>query len=240
MRAALYARFSTEKQSEASIEDQFRVCERISQRNGFTLARFSDAAISGGTVQRPGYRSLLQAARRHEIDVIVAEDTSRLWRLLAEQAPRLAELSDLGVHVVTHDLDTRQESAAVLSAVVGSMAEQYRKEIGRRTRRGLEGRARAGKSVGGRAYGYVPAALSPTGQMEIEAAQAQVVRQIFTGYANGWSPKAIAAELNRRKVPSPGAAWKRSERRQSGWVISAIAGSASRAVGILNNEIYRG
>lgn len=44
-------------------------------------------------------------------------------------------------------------SAAVLSAVIGSMAEQYRKEIGRRTRRGLEGRARAGKSAGGRAYG---------------------------------------------------------------------------------------
>lgn len=86
MRAVLYARFSTEKQSEASIEDQLRVCERIAERHGFTVtARFSDAAIRGGTIERPGYRALLQAASRHQVDIIVAEDTSRLWRLLAEQ-----------------------------------------------------------------------------------------------------------------------------------------------------------
>ncbi len=123
---------------------------------------------------------------------------------------------------------------------MGSMAEQYRKEIGRRTRRGLEGRARAGKSAGGRAYGYVPPALSPSGQLEIDPQQAEVVRQIFAWYADGWSPKAIAAELNRRRVPSPGSAWKRTERRQYGWMVSAIAGDAARGVGILNNELYRG
>lgn len=241
MKAALYARFSTEKQSESSIEDQFRVCERIAERHGFTVtARFSDAAISGGTVERPGYRALLRAARAHQIDVIVAEDTSRLWRLMAEQGPRYAELSDLGVHVVTHDLDTRQETAAVMSAVMGSMAEQYRKEIGRRTRRGLEGKARAGKSAGGRAFGYIPPAMSGTGKLEIDPVQADAVRQIFTWYADGWSPKAIARELNRTDVPSPGSGWKRMERREAGWVVSAIAGAPVRGLGILNNELSIG
>src|SRR6185312_17356508 len=130
MNAALYARFSTEKQSGASIEDQFRVCTRLAERHGFLVAmRFSDAAISGGTAERPGYQTLLQAARGGEIDVIVAEDTSRLWRNLAEQAPRLAELADLGIHVVTHDLDTRVESAGMLGAVLGASSEAYRKEI---------------------------------------------------------------------------------------------------------------
>jgi hypothetical protein len=47
--------------------------------HGFTAtARFSDAALSGGAVEGPGYRALLQAARHHEFDVILAEDTSRL------------------------------------------------------------------------------------------------------------------------------------------------------------------
>jgi hypothetical protein len=100
MRAALYARYSTEKQSGASIEDQHRLCERLAERHRLTVVdRFSDAAISGGTAERPGYQALLAAARRHELDVIMAEDTSRLWRNLAEQAPRLAELADLGMHV---------------------------------------------------------------------------------------------------------------------------------------------
>src|SRR5258708_14992399 len=158
MRAALYSRFSTDRQKGASIEDQFRVCERLAEQNGFAVvARFSDAAISGGTTQRPEYQALLAGARHGDFNVIVAEDQSRLWRNMAEQAPRLAELSDLGVHVVTQDLDTRLESAELLGSVSGAMNSIYRKEIGRRTRRGVEGRARARESTGGRAFGHVPA-----------------------------------------------------------------------------------
>ena len=57
MKAALYARYSTEKQSGASIDDQLRICERIAERHGFTVVtKYSDAAISGGTTQRPGYQ----------------------------------------------------------------------------------------------------------------------------------------------------------------------------------------
>jgi site-specific DNA recombinase len=240
MRAALYARYSTEKQSGASIEDQHRVCARLAERHGFHLVeRFSDAAISGGTAERPGYQALLAAARRHEFDVIVAEDTSRLWRNLAEQAPRLAELADLGIHVVTHDLDTRVESAGMLGAVLGASSEAYRKEIGRRTRRGLEGRARQGKTAGGHSYGYIAARESGTGQIEIDQAEAEVVRRIYRWYANGKSPRAIADELNRGQVPAPGSSWKRTERRQAGWVASALNGDG-KMTGILHNPTYRG
>jgi site-specific DNA recombinase len=240
MRAALYARYSTEKQSGASIEDQHRVCERLAERHGLVaVERFSDAAISGGTAERPGYQALLAAARRHEFDVIVAEDTSRLWRNLAEQAPRLAELADLGVHVVTHDLDTRAESAGMLGAVLGASSEAYRKEIGRRTRRGLEGLARQGKTAGGRSFGYTPAAQSGTGQIEINEAEAAVVRRIFERYADGKSPRAIADELNREKVPAPGVSWARIMRRQAGWVGSALNGDG-KMTGILHNPMYQG
>lgn len=240
MRAALYARYSLEKQSADSIEDQHRTCERLAERHGLTVtARFSDAAISGGTAERPGYQALLAAARRHEFDVIVAEDTSRLWRNLAEQAPRLAELADLGIHVVTHDLDTRTESAGMLSAVLGASSEAYRKEIGRRTRRGLEGRARQGKTAGGHSYGYIAARESGTGQIEIDEAEAEIVRRIYQLYADGKSPRAIADGLNCDHVPAPGASWARTERRQRGWVASALHGDG-KASGILHNPLYRG
>lgn len=65
-------------------------------------------------IQNPKRRRSIVAAlaeRRLDFDVTIAEDTSRLFHNLAEQSPRLAELCDLGVHVVTHDLDTRHESA---------------------------------------------------------------------------------------------------------------------------------
>lgn len=241
MKAAIYARYSTDKQSESSIADQVRVCERLAERHGFkVIAQFSDAAISGGTIERPGYQRLLAAARRHEFDVIVAEDTSRLWRLLAEQAPRLAELADLGIHVVTHDLDTRQESAGVMSAVTGAMSEQYRKEIGRRTRRGLEGLARAGRSVGGRAYGYTSESTSKGQSRSVQPEEAAIVRRIFALFADGASARTIATTLNREGIDSPGSRWKRTQRRGGKWLASAIAGNMSRGTGILNNEAYVG
>lgn len=241
MRAALYARFSTDLQREQSIEDQFRVAERIAVRHGFTVtARHADKAISGGTAQRPGYQRMLAGARAREFEVIVAEDTSRLWRNLAEQSPRLAELADLGIAVVTQDLDTRHESAEIMGAVGGAMAAAYRKEIGRRVRRGLEGLARNGKHAGGRSFGYIPSALSGTGQMEIDPDQARIVRRIFEDFANGHSPRSIAAALNREAVPSPGASWGREHRRKTGWVASAIHNNPTRGLGILNNELYVG
>lgn len=242
MRATLYARFSTDKQSENSIDDQFRVCERIADREGFAIvSRFNDAAISGGTAQRPGYQSMLSAARRREFDVIVAEDSSRLWRELSEQWRTLKELQDLGVHVVGHGLDTRREESKILLAVSGAMAEAYRDEIARRTHRGLEGRARAGAPTGGKAFGYTAARDSATGRMEIDEPAAAIVRRIFTMYADGSSPRTIAATLNAEGVSSPGAKWNRIERRRDGkWLASTIHGDVNRGTGILNNRRYAG
>src|SRR5690606_4276096 len=113
-------------------------------------------------------------------------------------------------------------------------------EIARRTRRGLEGLARSGKPTGGRAYGYISAADSGTGQLEIDPQQAEIVRRIFEMYADGASPRAIAERLNAEGVPSPGSSWQRTSRRKSKWLASAIWGNPARGIGILNNELYRG
>ncbi len=222
------------------------MCDRLAKRHGFrVVARFDDAGISGGTTQRPGYQALLAAARAREFDVIIAEDTSRLWRQQAEQWRAIAELSDLGVHIVTQDADTRSENYKLLLSMHGAMADLYRDQIAYRTKRGLEGRARNGKSAGGRAYGYIAARDSATGEREIHPEQAETVRRIFEWYAAGKSPRWIATELNRLGVPSPGASWNRtSERlnakRKRGWVPTAIHGDRKRGTGILNNRAYIG
>jgi site-specific DNA recombinase len=201
MKAATYARYSTEDQSHASIEDQQRECERIARRAGYeVVAQFCDAGVSGGTAGRPGYQALLAAARGAGFDAIVAEDVSRLWRNLAEQAPRLAELADLGIRVITHDLDTNVDSAELLGAVQGAMNSLYRREISRRTRRGMEGLALSGKSTGGTCFGYSGVSIDP--------AQAAVVRMIFERRAAGDSLAMIAKRLNELRIPGPkGGAW---------------------------------
>ena len=57
---AIYARYSTAKQDEKSIEDQVRICRRYAEQHGLEVVRmYSDDAISGTHLQRPGIQQLL-------------------------------------------------------------------------------------------------------------------------------------------------------------------------------------
>jgi DNA invertase Pin-like site-specific DNA recombinase len=242
MRAALYARFSTDKQRDASIDDQFRECERMAKAIGCTVStRFEDRGISGGTAQRPGYQAMASAARTHQFDVIISEDISRMWRNRKEYGDRSTEFEDCGVHLVTCVGDDTRRDGWMIVTIKLAMAEQARKEASYRTRRGQEGNARAGKSTGGRAYGYVPVKDGTSGRIEINATEAPIVRRIFEMYASGASARAIAATFNAEGIPSPGAGWKRTKRRTDGkWLASSIHGDIERGTGILNNRRYVG
>ena len=206
MKAALYARYSSENQREASIDDQFRGCEQIATAAGFTIvARFEDRAISGGTADRPGYQAMLAAARAGAFERIVVEDVSRLWRNRAECGQRSAELEDLGIHVLTAvGDDTARDGSGLVFAIKSALAEHARKEIAYRTRRGMEGLARAGKSTGGRTFGYRTAE-------QIDPEQARVVRAAFELYAGGLTAARVADALNRDGLPAPrGGLWQAS------------------------------
>jgi DNA invertase Pin-like site-specific DNA recombinase len=81
LRVAIYARFSSELQREASIEDQTRVCMAYVNREGWSLIQtYTDYAISGATALRPGYQALLADARAGRFDVIIAESLDRFSR----------------------------------------------------------------------------------------------------------------------------------------------------------------
>lgn len=205
-RAALYARFSTDLQREASIDDQIRQCERAAVAAGLEIvARFEDRGVSGGTAERVGYQALLAAARAGTFDVIVAEDISRLWRNRSEYGSRSAELEDLGVNLLTCvGDDTRRDGWGLVVGLKAVLAEHQRKEISYRTRRALEGLALAGKPTGGRCYGYAhPDAVEPV--------EATTVRQLFAWAAAGVSRRQIAARLNAQGIPAPrGGAWGQS------------------------------
>jgi site-specific DNA recombinase len=139
---------------------------------------------------------MLEAARRCEFDAVLAEDLKRLWREQSEQWRCIKELIDLGICIVTASgIDSRQPNFEVIASVVGAAAELDRKEAAYRTRRGLEGVAVAGKSAGGRAYGYIAARDSVSARVEINEQEAAIVRRIFEMYASSMSPRSIAAHL---------------------------------------------
>ncbi len=80
-RAAVYARYSSDNQRDASIEDQVRLCCQRIEREGWQLINtYTDRAVSGATVLRRGYQNMLEDARNGAFDVVVAEALDRLSR----------------------------------------------------------------------------------------------------------------------------------------------------------------
>jgi DNA invertase Pin-like site-specific DNA recombinase len=228
-RAAIYARYSSEIQSAASIEDQIEVCHRLIEQQSWTLIdTYTDHAISGASRFRPGYQQMLLDAERGRVDVIVVEALDRLGRKLAD----IADLHDRlqFVNVKIHAASTG-EITPMHIGLLGTMAQLYLSDLRDKTKRGQLGRALKGKIPGGKAYGYDVVEELEGGERRINQAEAAVVRRIFEEFANGRSPRAIAKRLNAEYVPGPGG---------RPWRDTTIRGQVDRATGILNNALYVG
>lgn len=235
MRAVLYARYSTDRQSERSVEDQLRICRPLaSQMGARVVAEEHDEGLSGFSAARPGLNRLLDLVRRDAVDVVIAEHSDRLARD-GEKSWQVFNL--LRAHGVRYVTVQEGEVGIVHQGVSSLVSELKGEEVRLRTRRGLQGVVEAGRSGGGLTYGYRIKRLLDDkgdrirGHLEIDEAQADVVRQILRDYAAGASPLAIAAALNADGVPGP---------RAGPWNHSTIAGNAQRGTGILHNELYVG
>jgi site-specific DNA recombinase len=102
MRAAIYARFSTTLQREASIDDQLRLCrERVAREGWCETVTFSDRGVSGSSMIRPGLQDLMLAAAAGKFDLLVTEALDRLSRDQADVATIYKRLTFAGVSIVT-------------------------------------------------------------------------------------------------------------------------------------------
>ena len=235
MRAAIYARFSTDLQSAASIDDQVRVCRERIEREGWTyLHAYSDRAMSGTSQLRPGYQKLLEDARDRLFDVVVAEALDRLSRDQEHVAHLYKQLTFLGIKLITLSEGPISELHVGLSGTMGAL---YVKQLAEKTHRGLRGRVEAGRSGGGNSYGYkVVRKAQAGGRLEvgiraINPLEAEIVHRIYRAYALGEAPRSIAKALNGEGIAGPSGGT---------WGPSTINGNASRGTGILNNELYVG
>ena len=78
-RAALYARFSTDLQRDASIDDQLRSCCSYAAKQGIEVVEmYSDRAVSGAGLMRSGIQKMLRDAQAGCFDIVVSEAMDRL------------------------------------------------------------------------------------------------------------------------------------------------------------------
>jgi DNA invertase Pin-like site-specific DNA recombinase len=234
-RIALYARYSSDNQRDASIEDQLRLCRLHGERQGWTVVgSYSDRAISGASLLRPGIQDLIADAQRGRFDIIVTESIDRQSRDQEDIAGLYKRMRFAGVKIVTLSEGDVSELHIGLKGTMGAL---YLKDLADKTRRGLRGRIELGKAGGGNCYGYdVVRRLGEDGEplhgdRAVNESEAAVVRRIFREYAAGKSSRAIAWELNEEGIPGP---------LGREWGPSTIHGNPQRGNGILNNELYIG
>lgn len=235
-KAALYCRYSSENQSDCSIEDQARLLNARALAEGWEVVEtYADRAISGSTMIRPGVQALMTAARERRFDVVLSESVDRLSRDIEDIAALHKRFTWLGIRIVTL---LEGEISELHVGLKGTMSALYLKDLSRRTHRGLEGKALAGESTGGKAYGYdVTPRYDEKGKRiggltSLNPDESAVVRRIFEDFAlNKRSPKRIAVQLNKEGILAQGGRT---------WSASTIYGNRARGTGILNNELYVG
>jgi site-specific DNA recombinase len=251
-RCAIYARYSSEKQRESSVDDQIRKCREYAARQGWIIVEDyvrNDQAISGAMFeQRTALQSLIADAEQKPLpfDLLLVDSTSRLARNAEDQLFTIRTLKFHRVHVVavSQGLDSGHASARISFAVHGIMDEQYLEDLGNNVRRGQEGCVESARYIaGGRCYGYKnvpdedPTKVGDYGRpfvrgvtRVINLAEKLVVERIFHMYVEGASFDKIAQSLRADKILPP-----RPPRRSSvpGWSTDSISE-------ILRNPIYIG
>lgn len=234
-RAAIYARYSIDLQSDASIEDQIRLCQERATANGWQVVNsYTDHAISGANMMRPGIQMLMQDAQAGKFDIVLSEALDRLSRDQEDIAGIYKRLQFADAEIYTL---AEGEISSLHIGLKGTMNAMFLKDLAFKVRRGLRGKIETGLSGGSLPYGYevvkkLDASGEPVrGERKINEQQAEIIRRIYREYAAGRSPRAIAVTLNEQGVPGP---------KNTGWAQSSINGNRRRGIGILNNEIYIG
>jgi site-specific DNA recombinase len=232
-----YARYSTERQTEQSIETQIDLGKKFIADHGWKLIEiYSDSASSGTNFHsRPGIQQLLSHVKRGGIDIVLCLSVDRLSRDVEHSSRILKDLSyhDCAIWTVQGGQATSHMELHIRSSLSHEMVEQVRY----RTREGMRTATQKGKATTRLSYGYSLGQRRDAngdrvkGEREINPDQAAIIREIYEAYASGVSPASIAADLNARGVPAPQGKY---------WRDDTIRGHGKRQTGILNNPLYIG
>lgn len=194
--AAVYARFSSERQREESIADQLRVCRDFAAREGYdVVAAYTDEARSGTDAERrPGFQRMVRDAERAGWGAVIVYKMDRFARNRYDSAMYKARLKRCGTRLVsaTEGIPDGPEGI-ILDAVLEGMAEYYSANLAQNVRRGMEGNALKCRHNGVTVYGY---RCEPDGTYSIDKLESAAVRHAFEMAAAGERKSAIAAWMN--------------------------------------------
>ena len=241
-----YCRISVDEdvgRENVSIENQKAIIEDFVKRKfpGSTLTMYEDRDRSGYSfTQREGYQAMRPGLLSHQYDILIVKDFSRFSRRTSRGLVELEDLRDAGARIIAIDdnIDFPQSDQWENIILRFFLNEMPVTDSSRKVRSVITRRQQDGEWICAAPYGYV---LKGKG-FEVVPVEADVVRQIFKLYLDGWGYKKIANYLTDQRIPTPrmaererkeaeGADYRRTVKPE--WSIATVQT-------ILDNDFYIG
>src|ERR1700732_1498905 len=241
VRCAIYTRKSSDEGLEQefnSLDAQREACEAyiVSQRHAGWVAladMYDDGGLSGGTMERPALKRLLEATQAGKVQTVVVYKVDRLTRSLSDFA-KIVDIFDAhnaSFVSVTQQFNTTTSMGRLTLNMLLSFAQFEREIAGERIRDKIAASKRKGMWMGGN----VPLGYDVKDRkLIVNEPEAATARLIFRRYAELGSVALLKAELDRQDIVS-----KRRE-GAGGWVAGGQHFSRGALYLMLQNRIYRG
>ena len=197
-KAVIYARFSSDKQNEQSIDGQIRYCTAFAAQNNIDIVgSYIDKATSGrSTKKRDNFLRMIEDSKKHIFDKVLVWKLDRFARNRYDAAIYRRKLEENNVQLISVTENVGNGPQAVLmEALVEAMAQMYSQVLSQNVIRGMKETALNGRSTGGTIpFGY----KSVDKHIVVNPDEEEAVRFIFRSFADGMSYKNIADYLNEK------------------------------------------
>ena len=207
-----------------------------------TLTFYEDRDRSGYTFeQRENYQAMRRGLMAHKNDILIVKDFSRFSRRNSRGLVELEDLRDAGVRIISigDNIDFPNDDDWLKIQFQFLINEMPVTDTSKKVRSVIKRRQTDGKWLCAAPYGYL---INKAQQFEIVPTEADIVRQIFQLYNDGWGYKKIANHLTDQGIPTPRMS-ERERREAQGESVKRAAKSAWAIVtvqGILDNDFYIG
>jgi DNA invertase Pin-like site-specific DNA recombinase len=197
--AVIYARYSSERQTEQSIEGQLRVCHEYADRNDIVIVdTYIDRAMTGTNDNRAAFQQMLRDSNKKAWDLVLVYKIDRFSRNKYETAMHKKTLRDNGVKLVSamENIPDTPEGI-ILESLLEGMAEYYSAELSQKVKRGMNESRQKGNFTGGTVlYGY----KVENKKVVINEEEAEIVKKLFTDFASGKLVTDILQEFKERGI----------------------------------------
>lgn len=241
----IYTRVSTDEQSRGySISTQIEACRRFAAERGYCVLKEFTDDYTGESFERPGLDELRLYIASNPISIVLVHCMDRLARNLLFQLLIEEEFRKAGVrmeYVMGQYANTNEGN--LHKNIQASISEYEKAKIKERTKRGMQGKAKAGFVLCGSRppYGYVVRSEPHKSWLDIEKGEAEIVRMVYEWYGNGeggsvpFSIQKIALRLTKMHIPTRGDKVKHVAKKRGFGIWTA-----AMVRHILTNETYTG